>query len=798
MRFATLLLTFLFSLTQASDRAVVLVYDASGSMWANMGNSTRVETARGVLSDFLNKRDNSIPLGVIAYGHNRKGDCADIEVIAPVGKQTKALTQKLNAISPKGKTPLSDALRLAAKQIPKTAEEADIVLITDGLETCEADPCTVANELAAEGIKLRAHVVGFGMSETDTKQLACIPNRTGGKLLSAQNGADLSEALKQTTQKPKQQKITPKTIPLTISLTEKEGVSVRVPTVATITATDANGQILTLGKTAQRSLKAALPKGKWTLSATTDNGWTGEMSVTLPRNSDQLYLPLAPMAGDMRIVDQLGDYQAGVTTVFLYDIQRIPGDGTLLLAILPEGSNDRYADGAVYSYIDNKVGKIAKKMDLPKKPGKYKAVITYDSKYEPLAEIPIAVAVDPEVSLTLKNPTVNPSDKLLFTAKGSQNYIDLIEIRKGDEVIESIWYFDTIKNNQPQITAPQAEGNYTLVYVRRNADDSKTDAASVSFTVGKQLKSTAAMSKPQTTGTKSMTLTLPANAPSEVSWEALPHESNTEQDVWAPHETTPRIQAELPLGRWTVIATGLAETEYRAELNITDAWQDGLTIVIPYNNIAGGDGAETHPSMIKASEAMIADLKATFIDLQTQQTTAHVLNETKQRVAAFIQQASGKLGNADYHDIKTLLSEMGKPFVSTLKDWQSAEANLLRNDGNESSESTNPTAQSSGEDIAMVCKTAPFCQYDNAEFGLHLKVPYGWALSTPYFYQTAGGAKADKATVLFIRQRDDVTVSLNQRQASGHCLDTKNGRLCYFAEDNIDSNELGTIIMGAN
>ncbi|MBU2486351.1 MAG: VWA domain-containing protein, partial [Alphaproteobacteria bacterium] len=55
--------------------ATILVFDGSGSMWAELEGRTRIEVAREVLSDYLAGRDMSRPLGVIAYGHRRRGDC---------------------------------------------------------------------------------------------------------------------------------------------------------------------------------------------------------------------------------------------------------------------------------------------------------------------------------------------------------------------------------------------------------------------------------------------------------------------------------------------------------------------------------------------------------------------------------------------------------------------------------------------------------------------------------------------------------------------------------------------------
>lgn len=184
---------------QEAESASILILDASGSMWGQLkGGKTKIEVAREVMSEYFRTRNAAEPLGVIAYGHRRRGDCADIEVIAPTGVQDAAtLSSRVNQIRPNGMTPLTDAIHMARTQIPKTAERADIILVSDGLETCKADPCALAAELAAEGIEIRAHVVGFGLTEQEASALSCIPEATGGLLLRPQTGKELSDALGQ-------------------------------------------------------------------------------------------------------------------------------------------------------------------------------------------------------------------------------------------------------------------------------------------------------------------------------------------------------------------------------------------------------------------------------------------------------------------------------------------------------------------------------------------------------------------------------------------------------------------------
>ncbi|WP_202909492.1 vWA domain-containing protein, partial [Alkalilacustris brevis] len=182
---------------RAGDHVAIMVFDASGSMWNRLeGDLTRIEIARDVMEEYFETRDASVPLGVVAYGHTRRGDCSDIEAIAPLSVHDGAeLTARLRALNPQGMTPLTDSMAMARDMIPPTAESADLILFTDGLENCGGDPCALAAELAAQGIGIRAHVVGFGMTEDEVNTLSCLPEQTGGMLFHTNSGAELSEAM---------------------------------------------------------------------------------------------------------------------------------------------------------------------------------------------------------------------------------------------------------------------------------------------------------------------------------------------------------------------------------------------------------------------------------------------------------------------------------------------------------------------------------------------------------------------------------------------------------------------------
>jgi Ca-activated chloride channel family protein len=101
----------------AADRTII-VFDASGSMWAQIDGKSRIEIARETISSVLGSLPADAELGLMAYGHREKGSCSDIELLVPpaagTGPAIIAATAKIN---PKGKTPLSEAVKRAAEEL---------------------------------------------------------------------------------------------------------------------------------------------------------------------------------------------------------------------------------------------------------------------------------------------------------------------------------------------------------------------------------------------------------------------------------------------------------------------------------------------------------------------------------------------------------------------------------------------------------------------------------------------------------------------------------------------------------
>jgi Ca-activated chloride channel family protein len=196
-RLVALTLAFLaLSLPSAAASRAIIILDASGSMWAQIEGKTRIEIARDTLGQVLSGVSAELELGFMAYGHRTKGDCTDIELlVAPEAGTADRISGAAMSLNPRGKTPLSAAVRQAADDLKFTEDQATVVLITDGIETCEADPCALASELEAAGVDFTVNVVGFGLTEEEGAAVQCLADNTGGTYISADDEDGLKDAI---------------------------------------------------------------------------------------------------------------------------------------------------------------------------------------------------------------------------------------------------------------------------------------------------------------------------------------------------------------------------------------------------------------------------------------------------------------------------------------------------------------------------------------------------------------------------------------------------------------------------
>jgi Ca-activated chloride channel family protein len=180
----------------AGPTHMVMILDGSGSMWGQIEGTAKITIAKEVMIELIDDLPGDLNVGLTAYGHRREGDCRDVEQLTLPGPVDKARLKALvNGISPRGKTPIAFSLTETAGELKSFEGERVIVLVTDGIESCDGEPCQVARELAEAGVVTRIHIVGFDLTEEAMTQLGCIAVPSGGLVVGASNAGELKEAL---------------------------------------------------------------------------------------------------------------------------------------------------------------------------------------------------------------------------------------------------------------------------------------------------------------------------------------------------------------------------------------------------------------------------------------------------------------------------------------------------------------------------------------------------------------------------------------------------------------------------
>jgi len=191
-----------FVLTQpmysnVSGRDIVIIFDASGSMEEiTSSGESKVDVAKDAVDDFLDKLTSMDRAALIVFY-----DCEIIQVEATFTYSHSSVAATVQSIEPYDDTPIGDSLSYAWEYLKDYGDRSHlwyIVIFTDGEETCNGDPCYVANVIASEASsygETPIYTVGF-LIDPDSQaeeDLECIALATGGQYFPASSSDDLGD-----------------------------------------------------------------------------------------------------------------------------------------------------------------------------------------------------------------------------------------------------------------------------------------------------------------------------------------------------------------------------------------------------------------------------------------------------------------------------------------------------------------------------------------------------------------------------------------------------------------------------
>jgi Ca-activated chloride channel family protein len=166
------------------DTQILFVFDASNSMNAFWEGNRKISVATQLLSESLDGLYGvpGLQLGLRVYGHQTKfvqgaQDCDDTELVVPFSTGNNLVVKRaLSRIQARGTTPIARSLERAAEDFPKGDGRKVIVLITDGIEACDEDPCAVSKMLQQRGIIVKPFIIGIGLDDQFKETFRCVGN----------------------------------------------------------------------------------------------------------------------------------------------------------------------------------------------------------------------------------------------------------------------------------------------------------------------------------------------------------------------------------------------------------------------------------------------------------------------------------------------------------------------------------------------------------------------------------------------------------------------------------------------
>jgi hypothetical protein len=188
-----------------TPRNIQFIIDASGSMLAEVPGTgkRRWQIAQEAMLNLVNS--GALPLdsrvGVRTYGRNRGNDCNDQEIVQSLQPfSIESMINVVNSITPAvgGMTPLGASVRAAGEDLLAVDGSSVIILVTDGVESCDGKPADEAGFFVQGGDDRKVHVIGFAIDDpAATENLRAIATSGSGLYFDAQDSTQLAAALRQ-------------------------------------------------------------------------------------------------------------------------------------------------------------------------------------------------------------------------------------------------------------------------------------------------------------------------------------------------------------------------------------------------------------------------------------------------------------------------------------------------------------------------------------------------------------------------------------------------------------------------
>ncbi|HIS87813.1 TPA: VWA domain-containing protein [Candidatus Avigastranaerophilus faecigallinarum] len=209
--FYLVLLIFLIIFTQlsslANDEEILIIFDSSISMREDFYGSPKYISAVNEAKLVLDKLSPSKKIGLriigltldsslLSFIKNPSELCKATQLVVPIRENNiEYIKNSMDTIMPLGTTPLTYTLETSLKyDFTRYAKLKHIILVTDGAESCNRNPCEYVKEITSYQKDIKIDIMAIGVTLNDYQQLKCLADYTNGSIINIEKPSEFKNA----------------------------------------------------------------------------------------------------------------------------------------------------------------------------------------------------------------------------------------------------------------------------------------------------------------------------------------------------------------------------------------------------------------------------------------------------------------------------------------------------------------------------------------------------------------------------------------------------------------------------
>lgn len=182
-----------------------IIFDSSNSMNGRIAGVRKIDLAKEALRHLANALERTdFRVGLRVFGNDKSisiDDMAraskDSHLVLPLEKNNmRKIRDYIPRLGAHGRTPIAYSIQQGGKDLSAHREHNPIILlISDGIESCNGDPIAAITSLKEQGIKVKTHVIGFDLKDAEKENLRALAAAGNGRYYDAEDLTGLLKSL---------------------------------------------------------------------------------------------------------------------------------------------------------------------------------------------------------------------------------------------------------------------------------------------------------------------------------------------------------------------------------------------------------------------------------------------------------------------------------------------------------------------------------------------------------------------------------------------------------------------------